>query len=222
MFNDTLGKYDTAIPIRQLMQQHRVDISLMDFVAWSPQACKELKRMCTRVSKKRERKQNASSGGQPQVPQQAIPLLQQPFVPQIPQLPQYSQFPMQQLAGPAQFQLAMQAPPYQTQPLQQAATQSQTQQQVLIKVLSQQSFSLPPHSSAAQSSSLAVYRTEAERAWAERHTRALSSKLGKDKQYRIEVTIKKENGKRLPYRPRVRHQCDFAGLGKLAWQITLA
>jgi len=34
---------------------------------------------------------------------------------------------MQQLAGPAQFQLAMQAPPYQTQPLQQAATQSQTQ-----------------------------------------------------------------------------------------------
>ncbi len=116
----------------------------------------------------------------------------------------------------------MQAPPYQTQPLQQAATQSQTQQQVLIKVLSQQSFSLPPHSSAAQSSSLAVYRTEAERAWAERHTRALSSKLGKDKQYRIEVTIKKENGKRLPYRPRVRHQCDFAGLGKLAWQITLA
>lgn len=101
MFNDTLGKYDTAISIRQLMQQHRVDISLMDFITWSPQACKELKRICTKVSKKRERKQNASSGSQPQVPQQAIPLLQQPFVPQIPQLPQYSQFPMQQLAGPA-------------------------------------------------------------------------------------------------------------------------
>ena len=56
MFNEAAGKYEAAISIRDMMKQHRLDISLMDFVAWSPQACKELKRMCTRVAKKREKK----------------------------------------------------------------------------------------------------------------------------------------------------------------------
>ena len=56
MFNDTIGSYDKAISVRQMLQGNKIDISWMDLVAWSPQVCKELKRICTRVTKKREKK----------------------------------------------------------------------------------------------------------------------------------------------------------------------
>ena len=53
MFNDGLGKYDSPVSIRSLLQNNKVDISWMDLVAWSPAVAREIKRMCTRVSKKK-------------------------------------------------------------------------------------------------------------------------------------------------------------------------
>ena len=53
MFNDQMGKYDSPISIRYLLQNNKVDITWMDLVAWSPSVAREIKRMCTRVTKKR-------------------------------------------------------------------------------------------------------------------------------------------------------------------------
>ena len=64
MFNDLLGKYDTPTSIRQVMQNNKVDLSWMDFVAWSPAACREIKRICTRVSKKKDSKASKAKKGQ--------------------------------------------------------------------------------------------------------------------------------------------------------------
>jgi hypothetical protein len=57
MLDDITGIYDKPLSVRQVLKHNKVDISLMDWIAWSPSACKELKRLCTRVSKKRAKKQ---------------------------------------------------------------------------------------------------------------------------------------------------------------------
>ena len=53
MMNESTGAYDKPVSIRQMLKQNKVDISWMDWLAWSPDACKEIKRLCTRVAKKR-------------------------------------------------------------------------------------------------------------------------------------------------------------------------
>lgn len=52
MMNESTGAYDRPISVRQVLKQNKVDISWLDWIAWSPDACKELKRLCTRVTKK--------------------------------------------------------------------------------------------------------------------------------------------------------------------------
>jgi len=52
-----------------------------------------------------------------------------------------------------------------------------------------------------------VYRTEAERAHAERHIRALNQKTGKDKQYRLESQIRTKDNRVLDL-PRDMTQAD--------------
>lgn len=69
MFNDTLGRYDSPVSIRQVLQNNKVDMTWMDLVAWSPAVCKELKRLCTRVAKKRMPKVSS----QPQQQQGSLP-----------------------------------------------------------------------------------------------------------------------------------------------------
>ena len=56
MYNDAQGKFDPAVSIRHVMQQNRLDMTLMDMLAWSPAMCKELKRLCTRVTNRRAQK----------------------------------------------------------------------------------------------------------------------------------------------------------------------
>jgi len=53
MCNESLSKYDAPTSVRQVLQQNKVDVTWMDLAAWSPAFCKELKRIVTRVPKKR-------------------------------------------------------------------------------------------------------------------------------------------------------------------------
>ena len=56
IYNEKKGNYDNAISIRKMFQQHKVDISWMDLIAWSPTVNKKIKRLCIRVSKPRQQK----------------------------------------------------------------------------------------------------------------------------------------------------------------------
>lgn len=58
IYDDILGKYDTSVSIRQVLKDNKVDISRMDLIAWFPGVCREYKRMCTRVAKRRTPKPN--------------------------------------------------------------------------------------------------------------------------------------------------------------------
>ena len=56
LFNEGSGAFDSPVSVRAMLQHTKVDISWMDLVAWSPAIGRELKRLCIRVTKKRERK----------------------------------------------------------------------------------------------------------------------------------------------------------------------
>lgn len=47
MINESTGAYDKPVSIRQMLKQNKVNISWMNWLAWSPDACKEVKRLCT-------------------------------------------------------------------------------------------------------------------------------------------------------------------------------
>jgi hypothetical protein len=53
LFNDFLGRCNSPVSIRQVLQSNKVDMTWMDLASWSPAVCRELKRLCTRVAKKR-------------------------------------------------------------------------------------------------------------------------------------------------------------------------
>jgi len=90
LFNDTLGRYDSPVSIREVLQRNKVNISWMNLVTWSPAVCRELKRLCTRVAKKK-----GAKAKQPQQTQQGPPILGPQFAPtfgpnyggQMPQMP---------------------------------------------------------------------------------------------------------------------------------------
>lgn len=46
MMNESTGTYGRPISVRQMLKQNKVDISWMDWIACSPDACRELKRLC--------------------------------------------------------------------------------------------------------------------------------------------------------------------------------
>ena len=56
MLNDASNKYDTIILIRQVLQNNKINLFWMNFIAWFLTVCRKLKRLCTRVTKKRESK----------------------------------------------------------------------------------------------------------------------------------------------------------------------
>jgi hypothetical protein len=171
MFNETLGKYDTPISIRQVLKANKVDISWMDLIAWSPGVCREIKRMCTRVAKKRAPKvQQGPTMGYPQpgfVPQQAA------FLPQ--NFPQ----PM-----PAQFMQPM------------ATQQFQNFQQPIVpgptgpQILQNPGPSAPPPANSAGE----ILSVSAGTRDDEKHTQFLSTMIGMDKAFRIPCSVVKPNG----------------------------
>ena len=62
MFDDSIGTYEKPISVRQMLRESKVDMSWMDWMAWSPEACKEMKRLCTKVTKRRIPKAKAGQG----------------------------------------------------------------------------------------------------------------------------------------------------------------
>lgn len=53
--NDS-GAFDKPVSIRQVLMDNKVDISFLDLMVWSPAACREMKCLCTRVTKKKDKK----------------------------------------------------------------------------------------------------------------------------------------------------------------------
>lgn len=51
--NEITGVHKKSVSIRELLKGTKVDVSLLDLVAWSPASCKEVKRLCTRVANKK-------------------------------------------------------------------------------------------------------------------------------------------------------------------------
>ena len=175
MFNDSLGKYDSPISIRHVLQTNKIDMTWMDLVAWSPAVCKELKRLCTRVSKKK-----ASKGKKPTV-QQPNPFSQ--FQPQFnPQLQQQAQQMPQQMPAPPQQVPQMNIPPM-VVPQQQQQQMPQTQ---IPQFFQPQAGPYPPAAQAIVSSTSASDN--------EKHTRFISNLLGVDKAFRVPCTIHMQDG----------------------------
>ena len=110
MFNEAAGAYDSPVSIRAMLQHTKVDMSWMDLVAWSPAIGRELKRLCTRVTKKREKKPKQHQPPNPQfnpmynqqypgMPPWVHPGVPQPYQPYPPQ-PSATQ-PSQPNVGPS-------------------------------------------------------------------------------------------------------------------------
>ncbi len=90
MFNDTLGRYDSSVSIRKVLQRNKVNISWMDLVAWSPAVCRELKRLCTHVAKKKGSKAKQPQQIQPgplNIGPQFAPIFGPNYGGQMPQMP---------------------------------------------------------------------------------------------------------------------------------------
>lgn len=101
MIDEISRAFDKPVSVREVLKWNKVDISLMDWMAWSPSTCKELKRLCTRVSKSRQTKPKdlPATNEIPNVPFSAPPN------------PTFSTFP---LTSDVSQQIPM---PQQTQPL---------------------------------------------------------------------------------------------------------
>lgn len=54
MLNETTRVHEKPVSIRELLKSIKVDVSLLDLVAWSPTSYKEVKRLCTYVTKKKK------------------------------------------------------------------------------------------------------------------------------------------------------------------------
>ena len=158
------GSYDSPISVRQALQSTKIEMTWMDLVAWSPAACRELKRLCTRVPKKRAPK--ASTTKQPQQPQAQY---QQG-------MPQFTYQPMAQFPQPMpSYMMPPQAPPMMS-----GGLQNPTQSQQSAGTVASASVA---RLTAAQAEKRAV-----------RHTGLLITLVEVDKAFRIQCTIYKPDG----------------------------
>lgn len=147
MLNETTGACEKPVSIRELLKNTKVDVSLLDLVAWSPASCKEVKRLCTRVTKKKKPKVQESQKTapmpvpfNPQYPKAILPGFHTMF-PSMPQQPvSTSSKPMETQMNPSQKHFgnaASHAPP-----------QYFHQQNIPL-----QTFAAPPGPSSAQKAS---------------------------------------------------------------------
>jgi hypothetical protein len=56
MFDDTADVYEKSIFVRKVLKNHRINMSFLNWMTWSSETCKELKRLCTKITKKRTQK----------------------------------------------------------------------------------------------------------------------------------------------------------------------
>ena len=111
VFNEQAGSFDQPVSVRTILQGIKFDISMMDFVAWSPAAGREMKRLCSKIPKKRglnKDKQPAyhfnpafvQQPFQPFQPMQSVPGVPVPPAPTMPQAPQPAHHPYQAQQNP--------------------------------------------------------------------------------------------------------------------------
>ena len=184
LFNDSLGKYDSPMSIRQMLQRTKVDMSWMDLVAWSPAIGRELKRLCTRVAKKREKKL-AKQPQPPQVPSFPFgtfnPGMAQQYQPMPAAVP--TQGPMQQTFQPQAFvpqpAVMMQQPQQFQQP-----QQPQTGMGAGTSATGAGPTTMRAGSSATEAQVNAI------EAQPDGHTKFLSTMVGAEKAFRIPGTVR--------------------------------
>jgi hypothetical protein len=176
MFNDLAGKYDSLISIREVLQRNKVDISWMNLVAWSSVVCRELKRLCTRVAKKK-----GSKAKQPQQIQPGPLNIGPQFAPTFG--PNY---------GGQMPQMSMTLPPIQTIPT--AFQPMQNVQPMQSNVSVGPSVSSRAYPQSQPQDQFTQETMQASSVEAERHTRFLSTMVGKDKAFRIPCSIQKPDG----------------------------
>jgi len=176
MFNDTFGRYDSPVSIHEVLQRNKVDISWMDLVTWSPAVCRELKRLCTRVAKKKGAKSK-----QPPQTQQGPPNFGPQFAPTFG--PNY---------GGQMPQMPTTLPPIQTIPTAFQPMQNIQPMQPNMSVgPSVPPMAYPRSQPQDQSTQGTMQASSVE---AERHTRFLSTMVGKDKAFGIPCSIQKSDG----------------------------
>jgi hypothetical protein len=61
MFDDIIDIYEKSISIWKVLKNHKINMNLLNWMTWSSEACKELKRLCTRITKKRIQKSKKNS-----------------------------------------------------------------------------------------------------------------------------------------------------------------
>ena len=168
----------------------------MDLVAWSPAICRELKRLCTRVPKKRAPKPAAA------VPQfvpapipQAFPQFQQQYpmmqaFQPTPIAPQYVQQYPGQVPDPQSSNQTLENPAFNP------GTNTQQQypnpgpaSQPLIQVPGNSSPSHNPGASSAQ-----CFNVDVGPMTEDKHTKFLSTLVGFEKAFRVPATVKKPDG----------------------------
>ncbi len=163
LFNGT--QYESPVSVREVLQSTKVDMTWMDLVAWSPAVCKELKRLCTRVPKKRTPKPSTEAPRQQPQQQQAG-------------VPQFNFQPMQNFPQPIPAYMMPQ----------------QTFQPIPMTGAYQNNPNLAPGQS-QQSTSISSFNVGAATAVeAEKETRFLSTLVGVDKAFRVPATVRKPDG----------------------------
>lgn len=182
---DDFGSFNGPISIRQVLTDNKVNMSFMDLMVWSPAACRELKRLCTRVTKKKNKKgkePEQQPGQQTQAPQQ---------VPQQAQMPTFAFNPLNPLAGHQQnmpqfaFNQPLQGVPYPT------FFQAPGQQPAPVPP------QVPPHpqptgpnTQQSQGTVATVNVKSVGTGDGDAHTRFLSTMVGMEKAFRIPCTIR--------------------------------
>ena len=195
LFDENTGSFDAPMSVRAMLQRTKVEMSWLDLVAWSPSMGRELKRLCTRVTKKREKKKPPP----PQQGPQFNPILNQQYA----GMPTWAQPPpaMPQTFAPFQQQPQVFVPPYQSAPpvLQQPSEPSQLFQAFQSRQALQPSqasqVSQPLQQPTATpgvdpQSSQSTLGASAVQAQPDAHTRFLSAMAGKEKAFRILATVK--------------------------------
>ncbi len=166
LFNEGSGSFDSPMSVRAMLQHTKVDMSWMDLVAWSPAIGRELKRLCTRVAKKREKK----VVGQQQKPSNPFVPFNPAFTQQYPNMPAW-----------------MPVPPMMPQTF--------APQQPQGFVLPQQGQQPHTGLGGTQpSQSTVTGASQAAQALPDSHTKLLSTLVGAEKAFRISGTVKPGDG----------------------------
>lgn len=172
---------------------NKIDMSFLDLIVWSRAACIEMKRLCTRVAKKKDKK------GIQQGLQSSQPIRFNPLVPLSGQkrqtFPLFPTQPLQSVPYPTSFQVPPRQAPVTQQPVQQAPLPQQP-----VPVMQQ-----PVQQSDDNADVTSINARSLNAHSADAHTRFLSRMAGIEKAFRIPSTIRHSAGQDVPLEKKQSH-----------------